>query len=60
MGNRKAQPRDWWETETAFIEREGRKTHPMGEFASYCDMQAKFARADGFADLSDRIIKAKK
>ena len=60
MGYRKPSTREWWEEETAFIEREGKSKYPMGGFASYCLMQARFAKEDSFIDLEERILQARK
>ena len=60
MGSRKPYPREWWEEETQFIESESRKRFRMGEFSSYCCMQARFADKDGFSDLAERIRTAER
>lgn len=60
MSSYQRHPRSWWVTETEFIERESIKDNPMGSFLSYCDMQSRFAKKDGFLDLADRINNAKK
>lgn len=57
---RKPDTREWWETETVFIEDETKKPYSMGAFHNYCDMQARFAKKDGFPDLAARILAAKK
>lgn len=50
--------REWWETETQFIEAESTRTYRMGGFERYCDMQARFAAKDGFPALAARIREA--
>ena len=60
MGTREPKSREWWEEETHFIERESKSAVRMGGYASYCHMQQKFCREDGFDDLADRICAALK
>lgn len=59
---RKPQGRWSWIQEMQFIEKcdpnrpSGRFDHDPACFARYVEMQAGFAREDGFADLADRML----
>ena len=60
MSSRIPKSEEWWETETRFIENESKKDYyRMGGFQTYCDMQARFAKLDGFTPKADRILNAK-
>lgn len=53
MGKRKAETREFWAQELAFIAVEAVKgSRRMRGFAGYVDMQARCCEADGFADLA--------
>jgi hypothetical protein len=56
---RRPNTREFWETETAWIEAEAHKDRPMLAFSAYRTMQANFATQDGFHDLAERIIAAR-
>lgn len=60
MGTRTPNSQEWWEKETAFIEMQSVSWIRMGEFSSYCSMQARFADKDGFPELAERIRQAER
>ena len=54
---RQKQKEPFWFEEMTFVEREAEKpsNSRMAGFKSYCVMQSKFARDDGFFIYADRI-----